>query len=565
MLHRGLTVIIMGAIATGCSTLQPAQSGSLQKIADEKIALGYSEQPQSFILRSGVSLQHALNLLGALDGKVYIFDGEDIRLPGASLPIKSSADFIDFLAAYGYTATLEKQGAGEYVRVRLEKINPPARTKASRSECQVKLTGLVPFGPVVSDICASAGLQCNYVDSGAAAYAGALYSAAYSGNCAGALDYLAHRADLDVAYQSDVVEFKMMDMATIDLGIPLRDRRVALDILADGRAAQNGSTQGGVPSSSSVGTTTTSGAGGNGSSGNKSLQSGYATNYFQSIRSILESSKTPWGTWHYIPETGQIFVRDKAEAVAAVKSSLSRVAQTFQGRFDVTLTLYRLTENKDREIGSNLSHVVNSNLSLTLGGPGFLLDKAAGALSYNNGKRSAVINLLSEWGSVETLDTYSLTVQSGIPQTLKVANNTEYVRNITTSVTGTSGTVSSSIEQANATDGAFVTVQARQASTGKISVDLGVFINRLDGFDTTQTQTSVVKSQRGFERTFDTLAMVDEGIPYIASVVSQKTNSDKTASVPGLEGSVLAGFLGGNQASSTAKTYIVMIVEARRN
>lgn len=558
-------IAVLGVFVVGCSVAPGKEDGS-QVIVKEKITAGTASQERAFMIRSGASLQHSLNLLGALDGKMYILDGDDIYLPGGSLPIKSKTDFLKYLAAYGYTVTVEDpQDSGGYSRIHVDKSTPHSKVKASRPDCQVKLTGTIPFGPVVSEICDAAGLVCRYADSGAAAYAGALYSAAYSGHCAGALDYLAHRADLSLSFQASGAEFRMMNTATIDLGIPLRDRRIALDILADGKAPSIGS-QTSTNSTGGSGGGATSYSAANSSSGSKAMSSGYATNYFQSVRSILESSKTPWGTWHYIQETGQVFIRDKADAVAAVRESLSRVAQVFQGRFDITLTLYRLTENKGREIGSNLSYAINSNLSLALGNPAFLLGRAAGMLSYNDPQKgTSVVNLLAEWGNVETLDTYNLTVQSGIPHTLKVANNTEYVRNITTSVTGTSGTVSASIEQSNATDGSFVTVQARQASTGKIAVDLGVFVNRVDGFDETTTQTSIVKSQRGFERTFDTLAMVDEGIPYVASVVSQKSNTGKTASLPGLEGTAIGALAGGSLSQSNSKSYIVMIVEARRN
>lgn len=568
MQARSLSVFAaaaVAAIASGCATNPPGSHGVHRQPVDEKIAQGVSGD-RAFILRNGVTLQHAADLLGALDGKGYVAElGEDLRLPGTSRPIRDRAGFADYMSAYGYTVEFVDTDGSAYTKLRASKARPASLVSASASGCSVDLTGTIPLGPVISDICRAASLQCNYADTGAAAYAGALYSAAYSGNCAGAIEYLARRADLNVSYGTDSVEFRMMDTATIDLGIPLRDRTVALDILAEGASQSGSTTSSGYSGTSSGSSSTSSSTSSSGASSGKYITSGYSTNYFQSIRAILESSKTPWGTWHYIPETGQIFIRDKAEAVAAVRSSLNRVAQAFQGRFDVTVTLYRFTEGRDREVGSNLSYLVNSKLSLATGASTFLPVHAAGILSYTDSKRSAVINILSEWGTVETLDTYSLNVQAGIPQTLKIANNTEYVRNITTDITGTTGTLSSSIEQAMATDGAFVTVQARQAGTGKIAVDLGLFVNRLDGFDTTQTQTTVVKSQRGFERTFDTMAMVDEGVPYVAAVVSQKSSNDKTSSLPGLEGAPVAGLLGGNARNETSRSYIVMMIEARRN
>ena len=288
-----------------------------------------------------------------------------------------------------------------------------------------------------------------------------------------------------------------------------------------------------------------------------------------SIGMPLSSTRSPFGTWHYVPETGQVFIRDRAEAVAATRASLNRLAQAFYGRYEVTLTLYRMTTSNGLQVSGNIASKINSEMAVSFGSAAASVAGATLGATYNGSRNKSVFQLLSRFGAVETLDTFALTLQSGIPQTLKVANNTEYVRNVSVTSTGTTGATTSSVEQANATDGAFVTMQARQAEVGKIAIDFGAFINRLDGFDTTQTTTSVVKSQKGFERTFDTMAVVDDGVPYVASVVAQKTRTNNTDTLPGAEGATgalanVVPAVAGSKTENAGQTYIVVMIEARK-
>ena len=88
-------ITVLGVFVVGCSVAPGKEDGS-QVIVKEKIIAGTASQERAFMIRSGASLQHSLNLLGALDGKMYILDGDDIYLPGGSLPIKSKTDFLKY-------------------------------------------------------------------------------------------------------------------------------------------------------------------------------------------------------------------------------------------------------------------------------------------------------------------------------------------------------------------------------------------------------------------------------------------------------------------------------------
>jgi hypothetical protein len=449
---------------------------------------------------------------------------------------------------------------GGYARVSVRKIEARARIKASSASCHVHLMGALPLGQIVSDICRASGVTCSYVDTGASAYTGVVYPMSFQGNCADALNYVGQKADLAVNFTDNQVEFKMMETATIDLGIPLRDRKVALDIIASTAGGNSSSTQGTTGSTTDGNSTSSSSPIGSG----KTLQSGYQTHYLQSIRAVLESMRTPFGTWNYLPETGQIFIRDRAEAVDAIRNTLNRMSQTFQSRFSVTITLYRVNLTDKLQVSSSLIRQINNELSMQVG-IGSAIADPQGVLTYAGSKTKSVIKVLSTLGNIETLDSYSLNLQAGIPQTLKVAHNTEYVRNISTTTVASSSSVSSSVEQANATDGSFLTVQARQAEAGKIAIDYGVFINQLEGFDTTETSTAIVKSQLGYERTFDTASVVEDGIPYVATLVSSKSRNDTASSIPGLDRlGFIGALLGGDKTDSLTNSYIAVVVEAVR-
>ncbi len=577
-LHLTSMAVLAAVLASGCNTVAPTATPALAGQLQERVQLARISTPPSITFRSGDTFANAFHSMGALDGFTYILEGDaNQALPGNSVPILSSKDLVSYFGAYNQTVTLTPILDSKYIRVKISKNDGNAKAKAS-GKCKVTLAGTVPMGAVVTGIASHAGIDVVYADVGAAAYAGVMFPVGYQGTCADALQYMARKADLAVSFNDTGIEYRMMNTATVDIGIPLRDRKIALDILADGRISAGAA--GGASSFGSPTSTTGSsqyGVSGNsgGGSGSKSMQSNFTTNYLGSIKSVLESTRTSFGTWHYIPETGQIFIRDRAEAVAATKANLNRMAQAFYGRFEVTLTLYRMTSSKDQQVSGSVARAMNENLALAFGTATAPLAKSTLGIGYDttvsgvNGGSKTLIQLLSSFGSIETLDTFSLTLQSGVPQTLKVANNTEYVRNVSTTTNGQIGGLTSSIEQANATDGSFVTIQARQAETGKIAVDFGAFINRLDGFDTTQTQTSVVKSQRAFERSFDTMAVVDDGIPYVASIVSQKSSNDSTSTLPGFEGltgpmSFLIPAVAGSKVNGSAQTYIVVMIEARK-
>lgn len=564
--------LLSAMFLSGCSHFKLFDIANHPEVENEAREARKVAKP-SISLRAGDRLQSAFRSLGLMDGKTYIVQSDVITsLPGPSAPIFSIDDLKDYFDAYGFVLNTSPEKSG-YVRVSLSKNESKTRSLANRDRCRVKLSGALPVGPVIEDICKSANLNCDYADSGATAYAGVLFPFAYSGTCATALEYIAKKSDLALSFTEHGAEFRMMETTTIDLGIPLRDRRVALDILADGRQTGMGSNPNqqmaaGVNTNSMNGAVAGAASGIPQLTGGKGLTSGYQTNYLLSVRNVLDSLKTPWGTWSYIPETGQIFIRDRAAALEAVKATINRMAQSFQGRYAVTLTMYRVTFKNGESVSGSIAGALNDKISYAFGA-GLMSYAGMPATSDANGNmalaRKNTFQVLSELGTVETLDKYDLTLQAGIPQTLKIANNTEYVRNVsTTAVAGTTAGVTSSVEQANATDGSFITVQARQAEIGKISVDFGAFINRLDGFDTTQTQTSIVKSQRGFERTFDSVAVVDEGIPYVVAVINQKSRAGNSETLPGLEASLMGGLIGGNVSDAGSKTSIVVMIEARR-
>lgn len=568
----GFSVLAVASLAA-CSSVPPTSQPQFQDNLQAKVEEARVSTPPSVVFRAGDTYASVFRALGLLDGNNYIVEGDStLALSGDSTPVLKAEDAVNYFFAHGQTVTMTPMDGTKYVRVKIGKSPTKGMLKASVG-CDVNLAGVVPMGAVVSTIANKAGLELRYVDTGASAYAGVMYPVSYLGSCANALEYMARKADLAVAFSENGVEFRMMDTAAVDIGIPLRDRKIALDILADGRISGSGSNTSGVQSNGYQSNSTSTNNSGVSAGGSKSLQSTYVTNYLSSIRNILDSTRSPFGTWNYVPETGQVFIRDRAESVAATKSNLNRLAQAFYGRYEVTLTLYRMTSTKDRQVSGSIARAINNNLAISFGNPAASLASSTLGINYDStisgGKTKSVIQLLSEFGHVETLDSFSLTLQSGIPQTLKVAHNTEYIRNVSTTSTGTVGATTSSIEQANATDGSFLTMQARQAEVGKIAIDFGAFINQLDGFDTTETPSSRVKSQRGFERTFDTMAVVDDGIPYVTSIISQKTRSGNTQTLPGAEGApgalgLVVPAIAGSKTDAEGNSYIVVMVEARK-
>lgn len=539
------------ATLSGCMTMDITQP-QYQDKAQAKVDEARQKTQPSFFIRKGDQLNYVLKQIGAIDGKVYILTSDPLALDGESSAIYSIDDLKMYMEAHGYELLVEPvREDSPYQRVSVRKLELDVTPQMTA--CKATLYGDLPLGFALTDICREAGLKCTYDDPGALAYAGVLYTMSFSGSCLEGLDYLAKKGGLVVNRKRDEVVIRMMESAVIDLGLPLRDRKIALDILADSGNNNNNGTYSGTSSNNS----SVYGNGTN-SSGEKSSQSLYYTDYIRNVKLLLNSMKTPFGTWNYLPETGQIFIRDRAEAVAAMKESLNRMVQSMQTRFLVRVMFYRLTVNKDRQVEGSYVRQISDKWHVKFGGGNITNPD----VSFG---KDVIIDFLSQFGTIETFDEYEMMLQAGMPQTIKIANNREYVRNISTVTTGVSGTVTEGLDQANATDGAFITIQARAAESGRIAIDMGAFINKLDGFDETKTASAVVKSQRSFERTFDSMAIVDEKVPYLMTITRQKGRDDASHAIPGLENTgVLGALLGGFRKDNSTESYIIVVLEAEK-
>ena len=314
MRYAPLCLTAAGALLAGCQTAPTELTGIQQPVLQEvvegklKIVEEKSKKP-SLVFRGGESISTVLRSLSMMDGRTYILEGEVLALPGPSATIYAMADLQTYFKAYGKTLVLSDITNSSYTKIKIAKDVAPSKL-AANTNCNVKMVGVVPVGQVASDIAAHANLNMHYADTGSTAYASVVYPVSFQGPCANALEYIGKKSDLTVSFPDGGVEYRMMDTATIDIGIPLQNRKIAMDILADGKtggASAGGASSGGAASS---------GAGSSGGGGSKSAQTSYVTDYAASIKALLDSTKSPFGTWNYVPETGHIFIRDRADAVA---------------------------------------------------------------------------------------------------------------------------------------------------------------------------------------------------------------------------------------------------------
>lgn len=534
---------------TGCASQVAIQGGTMQEVPIAKAAESTNWQP-NFSVRAGDAIEHAFTRLGQLNNTIYRVDAKNVQLTIPSAPISNEADLVEYLQAQDITVTLS--GEGKYKKAILRKAG---RSIASKTECNSQIFGTMPLSVAISEICSESKIECAMADAGATSFADTLYTMSYKGTCAGALNYIATKADLAISKEDGVVEFKMMDTASIDLGIPARDRQMMADIVANNF---NSSAASGGSSGSSGGA---SGASGDPKSGGRSVRTSFFTNYLDSIKSLLSQSISPFGTYSYIPETGQLLVRDRRENVQVIREAASKLAGAFQQRYDVTLTFYRLTINRDKKVGMDINRTINEAFAFSVSGTLTGGAVPAAVMAFQKGNTTSTLSVLSKIGAVEALDDYSFSLQSNVPNTIKIGRNLDYVRNFSQTQAGTTGATTSSIEQATVTDGAFITLMARPGDNQQVNLEMHAHLNRFDGFDTTEAGAVTVRSPKSFERTFDATPLLTEGVPYAVVSVKQKGADGNITGVPGLE--KLAGLVGVTE-NAKLESHIVAIVELRK-
>lgn len=534
----------------------------------------------SFVVRNGESIEQVLRRLAALDSHIYILDqaSVDVAFRVQSQEIQGLPEFKEYLTALGYELSETPVGKG-YVRLLITKPKENLRINAAQN-CTVEMGGVVPVGEAITKICGQAGLTCSFTDKGAADYTGVHLPVAYSGDCPGALEHLAQKTDLSLTFNdaNNQAEFKMFETALIDVGaLIMRDRRVSMGIDGTITATANGSATNGqstLQNSQQQNGQAGGGAGGgnNGTPASTSITPGkgqtssFQTAHITNVVNLMKQSISPFGTWAFLPESGQISIRDKPANVRYIKEALGKAVASYQDEIYVTVTFYRLTQTKENQTAGNLVRAINSDLIATFGAVP-TIGGAASGLAYSHNSDKATVQVLSTWGSVEELDTYSMTVTPNVLKAAKFGKNIEYIRNLTTSYS-TVGTVSqpvNTIEQANAIDGAFMTVIARKEDGDRYHIDLGAYVNNLDTFDTTVTSTVAVKSQRSYERTIDTRATLREGVPFVSDIYKISSRQGSVSTLPGFENTGIFGSLLGSRNDTIANTQLIVVIEAGRN
>ena len=554
MKFKLLSVVLISALLAGCANFEKsikdsaAATGAAIMGEAAKNRVGSANMPAQIQVRAGDRVAYVLAQLGTLvevDGRhvTYVHEGRDApEFTFPSAPIRTADNFAEYVQALGWSVKVT--GEGQYRRVSFSRNNIQQRGK---EDCKANLYGTVPLAAEISNVCRKNGLECRFADDLAQEAAGKFYSLAFSGSCTGAIDALAGKAGLYVQYEDSRVELRMLEAVTMDTGLPAKDRAISDDI---------------------VGAISTTSAN-NGSTGGKHVRSKYETNYREDVGRLVNQFKSPYGSFSYTPETGQLVVSDKHENITVIRDVISKLAGAFQPRYAISLTFYRLDISKELDVGGGVGGAFNSAATnaLQFGGLGKVAASAgaltgSATLTRGGSKGSFAFNLLSTWGTVEMLGHQDIMVQANIPSVTKVGRDYSFVSAITTTQV-TNGGTSSGTTQGSVMDGSYITLLARPADADQISVDLNAYLNNLDGFDVTDTAGGTVKSAITSGQSFDDTHLLVDSVPFAVKAISQKSRNGTANTIPGMEKSPFS-FLLGNRQDTTHESEIVLVVEARR-
>jgi hypothetical protein len=262
------------------------------------------------------------------------------------------------------------------------------------------------------------------------------------------------------------------------------------------------------------------------------LSVAYSTKLFRELRDSIESSLSKHGSYSFLPTTGQVIVRDKAENVRTVQKIISDFNSKFKDTIAGRITFYKVSMDKTDKRGLDIKAAIGKYFSLDTAGAmsttAFSGISSTGkyALGYasNDGDTTALFQFLRQIGNTEVVNSIDFEVQSNSLKTIKVANNYGYISSVTSSVVaGTAGsTTSGGITPSSVPDGTFASLIAKSVGNGTVAFDIYATSNSLAKFNTAEAFGTTVQTPDTAEQSVDGYHQVKAGVPYI--LLSYKYN-----------------------------------------
>lgn len=240
---------------------------------------------------------------------------------------------------------------------------------------------------------------------------------------------------------------------------------------------------GGMTSTSSGSSTGTSSSGG--SIQSTFVVSGKYDNNSKAIQNIIEQTAGPNASVNIVPELGLITVRSNAEALRRVHDFLKSFCKDAMTRVQIQAAIVDVELNHETQYGINWKHVLDAagttSFSLSTAS---IVGSPAGAATLTTASTSALINALRTITNVKVVSEPKLVTMNHMPAVLFDGTQIPYVPDVTSTVTGTSGTAQNSASGAYATDGLSLDILPDILSSQDVQISVVPVMSTINGMQT---------------------------------------------------------------------------------
>jgi type II secretory pathway component GspD/PulD (secretin) len=263
-----------------------------------------------------------------------------------------------------------------------------------------------------------------------------------------------------------------------------------------------------------------------------------------------------------LPNEGIITVRAKAQQLKRVQDFLTDYAKSSMTQVDIDVAMVQVTMSDDMSTGIDWEKIIRAAGSRTIGvslSSASSVATPAGALTYTSASVSALVNVLEKTNNAKILTRQHFPTFNNSVAMLFDGKQVPYIGKIAQTVSGASGSTTSSGEFSYAMDGISTAVFTNVLDNYQAELTLLPVISTIEGFSTASIGGNTITApiQPLSQGYFPFMAHHGQTMIFAGTSFGKETLG-KTG-LPGITSTALNTLLGGNADSRTQRELVFLV------
>lgn len=557
--YRYVLILIL-IFSSGCAIkdsvkTKPDYASNFEDLEEESIP-----QESYFIIPKNSNMEFIASQLSKIDNNTYIVKkSNNFKALYNSGSIKSIDDVRDFIKIHNFELSVQK--SKNYMLLELTPNEISYINNLKNSSTTIK--GMLPLGVILSEILSGTNVKYNF-DKTISEQLNKQINFYYSGNIKGALEHITQQADLEIEFNNNGIYFQQYHTEFVNIELPFKDQKLATTIINNLSGRVNSQSNASTEGSSSAGSGGSSGSGGSDTQEEtkQAITEEYNRNILKELADALKDTLTKDGKFNYLPSSGQIMIRDKAENTADAVKIINNFNEKFKDKIDIEFKFYKFTLKDTKKRGINLAGLINNKFKLSFGPYIETPITDSNYAKFDDGTTRAIFNILNSLGTTEIQNTINMYNQSNILNVEKITSNYGYIQSVK-SIVDANGNVSTDIVASSIPDGTFFAVIANSLGGHDIAINYFMSFNSFLNFMTHTTTTAELQTPNTAEANYTNIKILQSGVPYVISTYKIKSTEADTKSLP-IAGDTTLNYLTDTRNSDVQDTYIIVTLKATK-